>query len=344
MNLGPGQLEAWQELYAAAGRVSDLGPWKWMSEMDVFGIQVPSTAELVFASVMGELGEHYAVAAYRGASALYSFLAMTVDQDSPPESVLEVPMIQASFGGRNELRKEDHEIIKRLGLRFRGANAWPAFRSYRPGYLPWFLEDDEIEVLRLILEQVLDVAPRVKDDPALVNASDSHTFLVRVQRAQPPTWEDQRMDIMPPEPERIESFIDPKLIDKVRSSPKSRSNIELDLFLVPTPVREGEGRPLLPYMLLSVDARNGVIIGQSLLTADPSLQVMWSGVPQRVLGQLLEAGRLPSEITVRSGVLPDLLRPLATMGIKVKSARHLAKLDSAKNSLLDFLSQGPGGA
>jgi len=344
LNLGPGQLEAWQELNAAAGRVSDLGPWKWMSEMDVFGIQVPSTAELVFASVMGELGEHYAVAAYRGASALYSFLAMTVDQDSPPESVLEVPMIQASFGGRNELRKEDHEIIKRLGLRFRGANAWPAFRSYRPGYLPWFLEDDEIEVLRLILEQVLDVAPRVKDDPALVSASDSHTFLVRVQRAQPPTWEDQRMDIMPPEPERIESFIDPKLIDKVRSSPKSRSNIELDLFLVPTPVREGEGRPLLPYMLLSVDARNGVIIGQSLLTADPSLQVMWSGVPQRVLGQLLEAGQLPSEITVRSGVLPDLLRPLATMGIKVKSARHLAKLDSAKNSLLDFLSQGLGGA
>ena len=97
-------------------------------------------------------------------------------------------------------------------------------------------------------------------------------------------------------------------------------------------------------MLLSVDARNGVIIGQSLLTADPSLQVMWSGVPQRVLGQLLEAGQLSSEITVRSGVLPDLLRPLATMGIKVKSARHLAKLDSAKNSLLDFLSQGPGGA
>ena len=123
-------------------------------------------------------------------------------------------MIQASFGGRNELRKEDHEIIKRLGLRFRGANAWPAFRSYRPGYLPWFLEDDEIEVLRLILEQVLDVAPRVKDDPALVSASDSHTFLVRVQRAQPPTWGDQRMDIMLPEPERIESFIDPKLIDR----------------------------------------------------------------------------------------------------------------------------------
>ena len=97
MNLGPGQLEAWQELYAAAGRVSDLGPWKWMSEMDVFGIQVPSTAELVFASVMGELGEHYAVAAYRGASALYSFLAMTVDQDSPPVRQLRHPSLTASM-------------------------------------------------------------------------------------------------------------------------------------------------------------------------------------------------------------------------------------------------------
>ena len=47
--------------------------------------------------------------------------------------------------------REDLGIIKRLGLKFRGENAWPKFRSYRPGFAPWFLEKSETTTLNAAL-------------------------------------------------------------------------------------------------------------------------------------------------------------------------------------------------
>ncbi len=41
---------------------SFLAPWQWMTEVDLFGIEHPVTGELGFVSVMGQLGEHLAIA------------------------------------------------------------------------------------------------------------------------------------------------------------------------------------------------------------------------------------------------------------------------------------------
>jgi hypothetical protein len=63
----------WRALYEVAARVKEMAPWTWMSEDMVFGVQSPETEELGFVSVMGMLGEHYAIALYRGPRALYQF-------------------------------------------------------------------------------------------------------------------------------------------------------------------------------------------------------------------------------------------------------------------------------
>ena len=44
--------------------------------------------------------------------------------------------IMLSFEDRDALQEEDLAVIRGLGLSFRGRQAWPLFRSYRPGYLP----------------------------------------------------------------------------------------------------------------------------------------------------------------------------------------------------------------
>ena len=66
-------LEEWRKLYKAAIQIKEVAPWEWMEETDVFGIQNPKTDELGFVSVMGMLGEHYAIAVYLGAEALNRF-------------------------------------------------------------------------------------------------------------------------------------------------------------------------------------------------------------------------------------------------------------------------------
>lgn len=213
-------LEEWCSLYDATRRVRELAPWEWMAEEDLFGVQNPETGELGFVSVMGALGEHYSVAVYLGARGLYDFLTIEEAGDAmPPEAILEVPQLQASFEDRNVLHDQDRKVIKQLGLKFRGRNAWPLFRSFRPGYFPWYLEADEARFLTVVLEQTLDVAPRFRKAPALREPEDT-PYLVRVPRRQDGAlvWEDRAMDMPPPERQPVRLMMDIPLLEELKQS------------------------------------------------------------------------------------------------------------------------------
>ena len=60
----------WESLYVAAQRIKDIGPWQFMEEDDLFGVQFPGREEIGYVSVMGLLGEHLAISVYLGADAL----------------------------------------------------------------------------------------------------------------------------------------------------------------------------------------------------------------------------------------------------------------------------------
>lgn len=141
-----------------------------MDETEIFGVQYPETNELGFVSLMGMAGEHFAVPVYQGAEGLYGIQGFASEVEAGtanPEELFDIPQLQASFENRDQLDRQDREVIKKLGLKFRGAYAWPMFRSYRPGYMPWFVTAEEALRLTYALSQTLEVAPRVKDDPEL---------------------------------------------------------------------------------------------------------------------------------------------------------------------------------
>ncbi len=136
-------MEQWKEAYELALRVKELAPWRWMQDSDIFGVCDPESETICFVSTLGQLGEHFAVSVYPDIEALYE-LQDFAEHGPSPERLLEIPQFQVSFGGRDELDKEDHNVIKSLGYKFRGRNAWPLFRSYRPGFAPWLMEADEL--------------------------------------------------------------------------------------------------------------------------------------------------------------------------------------------------------
>ena len=85
---------------------------------------------------MGNLGEHLAVAHYLGAEGIEGFWRMNEGVSDVAEDIFRVPHLQASFEDRNVLTQKDRDEIKALVLKFRGRQAWPMFRSYRPGFYP----------------------------------------------------------------------------------------------------------------------------------------------------------------------------------------------------------------
>ncbi len=342
MNQNAPTLEEWRTLHDAAIRVKELAPWQWMEEIDVFGVQNPETNDLGFVSVMGMLGEHFAISLYLGARALYQFWEFQRDPD-PPDRLLEFAQLQASFEDRGYLNDRDRQVIKSLGLSFRGSNAWPLFRSYRPGYMPWFLEAAEARFLTCALTQVLDVAPRFRGHSLLLGPAGGAKYLVRVPRKQDDTiaWTDSPMDVPPPEPSSIHLMMDYQMLAQLKRLSRSNLTLEVDVFLFPGSVRDPESdRPLIPYVLLVVDSESGLILGTQLLQAVPSLEAMWGQVDLELVRVLASNRILPARIKVRSAFLHQLLEPLAAeLRFKLTRSRTLPALDEARDSLFDHLAR-----
>lgn len=160
------------------------------------------------------------------------------------------------------------------------------FRSYRPGFFPWFLEGEEARSLAEALEQLLDVAPRFGEDRALL-APDDQNYLVCVssQAGGTTVWEDEVIEVPPPEPALIRIEISPEELEDLERLPRSGHELEMDLFMLPLPIQEEkEARPMFPYMLLTVETGSGAVLGTELLEPTPSLRDMWGSVPRMVHG------------------------------------------------------------
>jgi len=326
-------MEEWGRLYAAAGRVKEMAPWKWMMEYNVFGVRNPERDDIGFVSVMGAAGEHFAVALYQGAVALYDFLALREADSVETERVLEIPQLQASFEDRGHLEREDRDTIKSLGLKFRGASSWPMFRNYAPGMFPWFPTSSEARFLTTALEQLLDVAPRVRDDEDVLCGEEDDEFLVRVPRVENArlVWEDKIMRA--PEPAlkvAAPAPLDPQLLESLKQLPEVTNVIEIGLTMLPMPVREKKDRPFFPYLLMLVDASSGVILGNDMLQPLPSLDAMRAEFPTKVAEHLLQLGVKPLKIAVRTETTARSLAPLTDeLGIRIKLSPNLPALDSA---------------
>ena len=334
----PQDVAAFRPLHEAAERVHALAPWRFMVETQVFGVRTPA-GPLAFVSVMGGEGQHQAIAAYLGFEGLAGFLDLqqTESDDEAAEILLQIPQLQASFGPRSALQKVDLDVVKALGLAPRG-RAWPLFRSFRPGFVPWYVDRDETEVLRTALEQVVEVAPRAERDPHLLDAREGK-LLVRVRDEDVAEWRDEWVVIEPPSPRQIPFAVEATAITDLARLPRSVSAIEVDFFRFPAAIEEGP-RPFYPHALLLADARSGTILGVDLLTPVESLERMWSQVPEAVVRRLLAAGQAPREMRARSELLLQLLEPLATkVGFTLRRAATLPSADAARTGMIRTLAR-----
>ena len=335
-----------RQLYDLAIQVKKLAPWQWMEETDVFGLENPDTGELGFISVMGNIGEYEAVAVYLGAAGLHDFIHFQADELATPYRLLELAHLQAAFSDREYLEKEDRDLIKELGLKFRGPNAWPLFRSYRPGYLPWFVTRADARFFIHALSQLLDVAKRLRDEPSPiqpVRRVEKGGHWVRASHREGPelVWEDQVWSIPRPATEPLAVVVDSDLLDLLKRIPRSDLDIEVDLLLTPGRIVKPRQRPLAVYVLMVADRNSGFILGADAMTAENSLEAMHAGIPNSLVKALLQNQIVPKRLLVRSKFLRSLLRNLTqSLNIELRHADELPSIDEAAAFLKESMRGG----
>jgi hypothetical protein len=326
--------DQWKKLYELMDQVKRLAPWEYMFEEDVFGFEMPGTQELGFVSVMGNLGEHFAIAVYQGADALNKFIAIEEGADqAEAEDILLIPQLQASFDDREILTPEDHKIIKSLGLKYRGRNAYPMFRGYRPNYFPWFIEKDEAQMLIHALEQLLDVAPRFEaDNDIFFPTDDDDDLLLRVQKDG--TWQDTVWKnpglVEKPQPVAVE--IPAAALEKLKKVMPGKLDIEFDVYMLYEPVQnKKDERPYFPYMFMLADHDSGMLLTVDLLKPLPDLETMMQDALEKLIS-VLSNNLSPKKIRVVNPALYTMLEPLAKhAGFRIEMSDYLPVIENARS-------------
>lgn len=335
--------EQWQQLYTLADRIKALAPWDNLFEDELFGVRDPVTGEDCFISVMGQGGDHYAIGVYVGALALYQFWALhdIEDEEMAVHLLLTIRQLQLSFEDREALDDSERAVIKQLGRKYRGRAAWPTFRSFKPGYLPWQIDAAEADLLIRTLEPAIDMLARVVGGESLPEPADEESYLMRIPETQADgiIWRDQVVKIPPPPLPELQIQLDAEQLEAARKLQKQRT-IDLEITTLPEPVTDEDGRPYLASLLLIVDNKSGMVLVSELLPKGETPVHTATGALQVLLDTFIRWGWLPSTVNVRHDMAEELLTPLMKMlGVKLKVKRELPLLDEA----LEFLFARFGG-
>ncbi len=337
----------WKQLYELAAELRKLAPWEWMEEAEFFGVKNPETDEIGFISIMGLLGEHLSMGVYRGAEGLYGYWNISdpaTGLENNPLALFDVPQLQASFEDREQLEKQDRDVIKKLGLKFRGSQNYPLFRSIRPGFMPYFVDAAEARFLIYALQQTLETAPRIRDNENLLADPDEDMYLVRVSEKQGGklVWQDEIMNIPPPEEFTV--FVDaPKeIISELKNFPQQKGLIlEIDFGYSPMPVREKNQRPFFPKILLITEASQGMIVAFELVKPEENPLKKNENIPYHLVENLRKLGVRPEEIRVQSEMLFEMLRSFTQqINIKLRQTDDLPAIETAKDERFSFFGGG----
>lgn len=335
-------LEDWSRLYQVANEFKTHKPWIWMENEDVFGVQNPLTREIGYCCIMGTIGAVYGLGVYLGSEGietLRKILSGAISQKNynSVEALMAQKCLMASFEEKRYLYQEDLDIIKKLGLKFRGDNGWPLFRSYEPGYFPWYLTVQETRFLTIALEQALEVSLRAQKDKSFLVPKPQSRYLVRVPPKDDTTWSDQYLMPIKETPGPVQPVqINEIRLQHIKHNSRQISSIwEIDRFYLPEPVRGSSGRPYFPHVVLFVDQELDKILGFKL--AEPTKSQM---IGEYFLDLVEQTKVFPQEIHVTKSEVFDLLSPVTSkLDIPLKMLRQFKVLENARNSLSQFMQE-----
>ena len=325
----------WRSMYAVAEEILALAPWKTHFEEDLFAIQPRKDGSVYFVSIMGNQGEHHAIAYYPGLESLSRFRMVQTSELSfsdrrGVELILLNGHLQVSFETKRNLVPPDLDVLKSLELRYRGK--WPAFRSCQPARLPWITNEQEAQDLKILMEQTVAILKRSDED--LLRPFDEEEFFLR-------TWDGQdsvcRVADLPVHQHIIQAMIPEGVLNGLK---KSKLKIELELILMISPISDvppGEA-PYLPMMLIAADSDSGMVVGFEVISTRDGVDAAYARIPEALTGLLRKAGIIPAKILARHPmVLSALMTYRDAYGIEFKMSGSLPAVDEAADSVMQFM-------
>lgn len=338
------ELKLWQQIYSLCDELFSLKPWTILYEDDLFAVESPESGNVYFISIMGSNEEVYALAAYEGAEALYQFWDLHNGEiELPPENIMLIPHMMVSLDNRENIPEKQRSVIKQLGLKYRGKQAWPNIERIIPAYLPDIPDDSLLHDLVFILEQSIHIIKRATKNKDLIYNETHHEdeYLFREAKTDngQRVWKDVYKRVPVPTREEKISYSKDKL-NSFKKLPEGKNELEMDFVMIPAPTKEKGGAPYFPFVLIIVDPNEGMILDFEMLSPQPDFPSMLSRLPDTIFEKFIKTGKRPGKISYKSPYIEGIMGWIEKETEQEMEQRlDLPVLDDAVGYLIDSMKQ-----
>jgi hypothetical protein len=157
--------QTWQALFEAADEYVEAEPWLNMGDAEAFGVYDRTLGRTGWGVALGQMQESFGLAFYQEREGLAQFQEIVATHGelfrSDYDFLATQNMLNFNWVPKNELHPHDLDIIKSVGWPTSGEERYYQFYSYRPGYLPWPLDENEARFMLRGLEAGMLMAEKV---------------------------------------------------------------------------------------------------------------------------------------------------------------------------------------
>ncbi len=298
-----------KKVYQLSINLRNLKPWTFLSESDIFGIQIPGSEKKYFMSIMGSAGEHFALAAYEGTHAILGFWELSQpDTWFRPEDLLTIPHLMVSFENKEDIEPTAKKQLREFGFNFIGKNAWPVLKHVKPGFVPEMPEEEALADLVMILEQTMHVLERAKISPEFIlpEEMDTDMYLMRTKTSPGKDgWKDTYWKM---EPSSIPYQMGFSTHDRKKISGLKRTNhsIQADIAITNKVVASPGQKPYFACMFVMIHKQTELVLDFELLSPTDGIYEMYSKFPQLLIDKLLRLKWRPAAIEFRHPLLHEM--------------------------------------
>ena len=334
---GAPTMEQWAALHEVAQGIKAIAPWEFLWEDNFVTLNLPGTDELVYCSAMGAAGECFGIGIYPGNEALarMRYMARAAETAPPFAYMFEQKCLNCFFGDREELEKEERDILKELGIKYRGHNQWVYFRSSKPGCPPLPINREEAALLIEALQNMFMALKGYLEKKVELDFEKGET-LYRFYDEEKKLWLTTGAKM----PESLPFGMDTLCVDneeflaEMNAAKKTKQVLELDLVYLPMPVQEQRDGPIrMPRCFFACDAKTGRMLGQSMME--------WDDEPEDALLDFLEdwikAHGRPAKLLARNVFVGMHLMDFCRKTDIALEMEGTPMLDKALNSLMEFM-------
>jgi hypothetical protein len=223
-------------------------------------------------------------------------------------------------------------VIKDLGLKFRGRNQWIYYRSFKPNYAPYMLDQDEVIELTYVFQNLFMSLKAMIENNLKINFEEGNS-LYRMYDKEQDLWLNFEGPMQIPNRGSMTIVLeDELLIENIKKQKYLKNAVEFDTVFINSVVEDKKfERPIMPKLIVIADSKTGILLHYNvMLPEDDEIQQ----ILDFFIDFILDKGK-PKTIYVRDEYMQDLLSDLCKkINTKILISEELPSIDTFAESII----------